>query len=100
MAIVGATFILGKLREPVSELNTKLSGNEISLKTASPGILMSVLGTCLMVTTLVTNHEITTSQKALYLYDLPSSIDPLANPADSAAKPPLRSSYSFQDSTQ
>ncbi len=53
LALVGASFILGKLREPATELTGKASGVDMSLKSASPGILLAVLGVILMFTTIV-----------------------------------------------
>ncbi len=69
LAIVGAVFILGKLSEVSSELTARISGNEMTLKSASPGLILAVLGTCLMITTLVVNHKIETRQTAIYLHD-------------------------------
>jgi hypothetical protein len=69
LAIVGAVFILGKLSETSSELIARISGNDFSLKSASPGLILAVLGSCLMITTLVVNHKIETRQTAIYLHD-------------------------------
>ncbi len=53
LSLVGASFILGKLREPATELTGKASGVDFSLKSASPGIILAVLGVILMFTTIV-----------------------------------------------
>jgi len=53
LALIGAAFILGKLREPEQELGGKFSDIAISLRTTSPGIILAVLGVILMFTTLV-----------------------------------------------
>ncbi|RYZ53443.1 MAG: hypothetical protein EOO14_15520 [Chitinophagaceae bacterium] len=85
LAIVGAAFILGKLRISASELSTKFSGTEVTLKTASPGLLLCVLGCTLMITTLVVRHEIQASHKSVYLHEwetnAPDSITPPPFPA-------------------
>jgi hypothetical protein len=43
LALVGASFILGKLEGPPSELEGKGAGIEGSLKTASPGIILATI---------------------------------------------------------
>ncbi|MFT3934947.1 MAG: hypothetical protein QM726_15080 [Chitinophagaceae bacterium] len=94
LAIVGATFILGKLREPVSELSSSVSGNSLSLKTTSPGLIMAVLGTTLMITTLVTHHNIETRQVALYIHDSDNQL-----PASLPDKPPALRLPAINDSS-
>ena len=69
LALVGAAFILGKLREPISELSTALQATSINLKSASPGLLLAVLGTILMLATIITHHNIEVVDKAVYLRD-------------------------------
>jgi len=69
LALVGAAFILGKLREPTSELITKLQATDISFKSASPGLVLAVLGTILMLTTVITHHNIEVVHTAVYLRD-------------------------------
>lgn len=69
MAIIGAIFILGKLRENLSELKAKIAGYDISLKSASPGIILSCLGACLMITALVVHHEINSKHDSIYIND-------------------------------
>jgi hypothetical protein len=69
LAVVGATFLLGKLREPLSEFSSAIAGNNMSLKTTSPGLILAVLGTSLMLTTLLTHHNIETKQVAIYIHD-------------------------------
>jgi len=53
LALIGASFVLGKLQESDTEVTGKGSGIDISLKTASPGIILSVLGTVLMFATII-----------------------------------------------
>ncbi len=53
LALVGASFVLGKLREPLTNLEGKFSGMDISLRTASPGIILVVLGVVLMFATII-----------------------------------------------
>jgi hypothetical protein len=67
LALVGAAFILGKLRDPGSELALKGGAMDWAIKTASPGVVLVVLGTGLMLATLVTNHRIDVTDRAIYL---------------------------------
>jgi len=70
LALVGATFILGKLTGAESELGAKGSLWELSFKSASPGLVLAALGTTLMLATIFTHHDIKTNQQAVYLHDL------------------------------
>ncbi len=69
LALVGASFILGKLQESPSELTGEGSGLAVSLKTASPGIVLVVLGTILMLATIVNRDTYSTNEKPAYLLD-------------------------------
>lgn len=99
LAIVGATFILGKLREPVSELAGKTGAADFTFKSASPGLVLAVLGTMLMITAIVTHHEIDVKHAAVYIHDTPASLPydlpppmPIpshSSPDSSNLKPPL-----------
>ncbi len=84
LALVGAAFILGKLREPVSEISTAIQSTSMSLKSASPGLLLAGLGTMLMLATIITHHKIEVVDKAVYLHDSPAS-----TPAAVSEQPPL-----------
>lgn len=67
LALVGATFILGKLRESESKLDTTSSLWKFSFTTASPGLLLALLGTILMITTILTHHTIKIKDETLYI---------------------------------
>lgn len=67
LAIVGATFILGKLRESSSTLGADSVAGTFSLQTASPGLILSLLGTILMITTMVARPEINVIDVPLYI---------------------------------
>lgn len=68
LALVGATFILGKLREPTSKVELKvLEKVGMSVATASPGILLALAGTALMITAMVARPEITVTDAPVYL---------------------------------
>ncbi len=66
LALVGASFILGKLQESASEITGKLSAVDFSLKTASPGIILAVLGVILMYATIVDVDTLELKDTATY----------------------------------
>ena len=67
LSLVGAAFILGKLQIPTSELNAKANLVELSFRSASPGLILTILGVTLMLTTIITHHNIETTDSAVYL---------------------------------
>jgi hypothetical protein len=69
LALVGASFVLGKLQEPESEITGKSSVIDFSLKSASPGIILVVFGALLMFTTIITRQEYTVEDRPIYLLD-------------------------------
>ncbi|WP_156255142.1 hypothetical protein [Sandarakinorhabdus oryzae] len=80
MALVGAMFILSRLSEDRTELGGEGQGIKASLSTSSPGIVMAVLGTLLMVVALLSPFNFSTSDVAVYVGG--------ANPAAGAGMPP------------
>lgn len=96
LAMVGATFVLGKIQEPSSELVAKGSGAELSFKSASPGLILAVLGTALMISTMAFRADMSVSDVPLYFRGtvLPATernsqgSQPEALPSKSAAKQP------------
>ena len=85
LAFVGAVFILGKMEESRSEVTGKSNFFELSVNSTSPGILLTILGCALMITTIFTNPVIEVNDRALFLQSLG------ANSASSSEeqKPPL-----------
>jgi hypothetical protein len=67
LALVGAVFILGKMRVDQSEFGASGGGGAVSLRSTSPGLLMAVLGVLLMTVTIVTHHPIQTADSAVFL---------------------------------
>ncbi|WP_310496445.1 hypothetical protein [Sandarakinorhabdus sp.] len=67
MALVGALFILTRLSEERTELGGETTGIKASLSTSSPGIVMAVLGTVLMVVTLTSPFNFATNDVAVYV---------------------------------
>lgn len=66
LAVVGAAFILGKLREQTSEITGKMENWQVSIASTSPGLVMVVLGTVLMLMTITTHHQIDVKDSPLY----------------------------------
>lgn len=70
LSLVGAAFILGKLRETASEIN--LGGNawKAGIQSASPGIILAFLGTTLMIVTMLAHVDIKVNDSPLYVTDV------------------------------
>lgn len=66
MAIMGSAFVLGKLSGPDNDISGSASGASISIKTASPGIIMAVLGTILIGMTITTTVRTDVRDSAIY----------------------------------
>ena len=69
LALVGAVFIMAKLREPASRLEAEGQGFKGSLATNSPGIVLAVLGTGLMLATILSHNEIDVRDAPPYTSD-------------------------------
>ena len=67
LALVGASFVLGKLREPRQKIEGKISMVDLSLRTTSPGIILVILGVVLMFTTLVNVDSYDVKDGNIYL---------------------------------
>jgi hypothetical protein len=82
---VGATFILGKMREPQTHIDAKSSWANVSLTTASPGLILVLLGTTLMITTILARVDVDVHDRSLYI---PST--PVVSLSEGRAAPELR----------
>jgi hypothetical protein len=58
LAIVGAAFILGRLSDQGNELSSDQPGLKMTLKSASPGIVLATLGTVLIAMSLMVQVSI------------------------------------------
>lgn len=68
LAIVGAIFIIAKLSEDKSEVEGSTSKTiSFKLSSSSPGIVFGVLGTILMISTIMQHTEISIKDSPLYL---------------------------------
>lgn len=67
LAMVGAAFILGKLRETESRIESESAAGKFSITSASPGLILACLGTVLMITTMIVHHDIEVKDDAVFL---------------------------------
>ncbi len=88
LALVGATFILGKLRESETQVNGGSDVWKFSMTTASPGLVLALLGTILMVTTMVSHHEIKVDDGQLYTAGWNTTANPSPPDREDALPPP------------
>jgi len=95
LSMVGAAFVLGKLSAPESEITGSANAVSLSIKSASPGIILTVLGAILMGVTLITPVTTDVHDGAVYFgrsdtdtdTALPLPLDAM-NPANDADSPP------------
>lgn len=86
LALVGASFVLGKLQEPTSEVASKSPLIDLSVKSASPGIILAVLGVALMFATIVDRDEYSVEDARIYLAGADT---PAIHAAEPGILPPL-----------
>lgn len=67
LSLVGSVFVLGKVREAATEGSAEGGGWKLAVNSASPGLVLAVLGTVLMVLALVTNPIVKVSDGRAYL---------------------------------
>jgi hypothetical protein len=67
LAMVGASFILSRLREPVSSISGNGSLGTLSISSASPGLVLAALGVGLMIASTITQRPIEVNDGPLYL---------------------------------
>jgi len=67
LCLVGASFILGRLREPTSTVGADSNVLRLSINSSSPGIILASLGTALIITAILTNHRIEIQDQSVYL---------------------------------
>jgi len=68
LAIVGSVFIIGKMQEDKTDMEGAMGENmKMKLASSSPGIIFGVLGTILMLSTILQHTEISVSDQPLFL---------------------------------
>lgn len=96
LTFLGALFILTKLSEAQTQLGGEAAGAKATLATSSPGIVLAVLGTALMLVTLTADFRYGTSDTPVYLPSVSAVAMPApvalpedeAPPSDPGATPP------------
>lgn len=68
MICIGSIFIVAKLNEEVSGISGEAQSIRLSLKTSSPGVILCLLGTILIVVSLVSTPAITVQDANVYLH--------------------------------
>jgi len=86
LALVGSIFILARLSETETNLSGEGGGAKVAIATSSPGIVLAVLGTVLMVVTLTIDFEFKTSDVPIYVGQAtPAASLPPPTPLDTDA---------------
>jgi len=67
MALIGAVFILGKLREAETKIGAEALDFKGSLSTTSPGLVLAALGTVLILSTIWARAEFNVVDSASYI---------------------------------
>lgn len=70
LSLVGAAFILGKMRESSSQLDLSSHDWKAAMQSSSPGLVLAVLGAILMIVTVVARVEVKVEDRPLYITDL------------------------------
>lgn len=100
LAIVGAVFILGKLREESSTVGTESALWKITVTSTSPGLVLAILGTALMLSTILTHHAINVVDKPTYMSADTVGFDTNGQDREKELPPPLPLSAAPQDPAQ
>lgn len=74
LALVGAVFILGKVQERFSEIDASANGLRGTLKSSSPGLMLAVFGTVLMLATILVRQEGSVTDAPVYTREWSSTI--------------------------
>ncbi|HEY0306058.1 MAG TPA: hypothetical protein VGC44_13890 [Longimicrobiales bacterium] len=75
LALIGATFVLGKLQEAETKTEGTVGVTKFAIQSSSPGLVLAVLGTLLMSITLFSNVSLQGSDQSVYLPDWISASD-------------------------
>jgi hypothetical protein len=67
MSLVGSVFVLGRLTEAPAQLAAEGAFGKFTIATVSPGLILAVLGTALMVTTVLVNPPTDVTDGNIYL---------------------------------
>ena len=85
LAFVGAVFILGKLSESSSQISGETAQLKLAITSASPGLILSFLGTSLIIASLFVASNLDVADGAAYVNRLQPAQQPKA--AQAAIEP-------------
>jgi hypothetical protein len=87
LSLLGAAFVLGRLREPHTEIGGDSPAVRISLASSSPGLILVVLGAFLMTLTIVKQAHIQLNDQPVYIAatSMPAGFEGDAMPYDESA---------------
>ena len=84
LSIVGAVFIISKLKEDTSNLELSSEKFKLAIISSSPGIIFGILGTMLMMTTIIRHTGTEIQDSAIYFN---SAVNLPGNPEDQSPVP-------------
>jgi len=87
LAIVGATFVLGRLQESGTQLSGEASGVKMSVQSASPGLILATLGTALMLAAILPGMDINNQYAGVYV-GAEALVDTSQTPTEGLDPPP------------
>jgi hypothetical protein len=92
LCLVGSVFILGRLQESTSSLSGEARELKLALSTASPGIVLVVVGSGLIYVTLSTRIDLNVHSGAVYVSPVPylvgKSRDPIVQRSEETPSAP------------
>ena len=88
LAFVGAVFILGKLSESSSQISGETAQMKLAITSASPGLILTFLGTSLIMASLFVASNLDVADGAAYVNRLQPARQLQAGPAKHDAAPP------------
>jgi len=91
LAMVGAAFILGRLETRTSAASAETAAGKFNFQSDSPGLILAGLGVVLMITTIVTHHEIQVQDRAIYAQGWSIGNVQSQRPADAGKPEPFSS---------
>jgi hypothetical protein len=67
LVIIGSVFILGKLRESEAKIELDASKVKFAILSSSPGLIIAILGTFIMITTILDHNKINIGDDSVYI---------------------------------
>ena len=86
MSLIGAVFILGKMQEPLSKVESGTGAWRFAVESSSPGLILAVLGTTLILATIWSRSVLEVEERPLYVSDRLRD----ASTAEQESKSPLK----------